>query len=239
MATIDWTDRLSEYLDETLTPEERRACEAWLESSAEGRTLLQDLRRVVAKAKTLPDRPVPEAVWQGVAAGIRKSAVAQPAGTGVVDLTAARAARPARRWSLTPMQFAAAAVVVLAAGVTAGIALRGRGAGPERVAQAPGFRPPVTTGTAVTPVVASRANESYDRAVDELQGILDRNRSNLDTATVRVLERSLAKIDAALTEAQQALANDPRNAYLIDHLTRIKRKKLDLLRQGASLVRAS
>lgn len=238
MATIDWTDRLSEYLDDTLTPEERRACEAWLDSSAEGRALLQDLRRVVAKAKTLPDRPVPESVWQGVAAGIGKSAIARPAGTGVVDLTAARAARQVRRWSLSPLQLAAAAAVVLAAGVTVGVALRGRGAAPERVAQAPG-RPPVTTGIAVTPVVASRANESYDRAVDELQGILDRNRSNLDTATVRVLERSLAKIDAALTEAQQALANDPHNAYLIDHLTRIKRKKLDLLRQGASLVRAS
>ena len=242
MATIDWTDRLSEYLDDTLTPEERRACEAWLASSAEGRALLQDLRRVVAKAKTFPDRPVPEAIWQGIAAGIKPSAIAKPVETGVVDLSAARAARaarPARRWNLSPVQLAAAAVIVLATGVTAGVMLQSRGAGPVDVAQAPGFRPPVTTGTAVTPVVASRANESYDRAVDELQGILDRNRSNLDTATVRVLERSLAKIDAALTEAQQALANDPHNAYLIDHLTRIKRKKLDLLRQGASLVRAS
>jgi len=71
--TTEWTDRLSEYLDGTLTPEERRACESWLQSSADGRVLLDELRRVVARAKTLPDAAVPESVWQGVAAGIRSS----------------------------------------------------------------------------------------------------------------------------------------------------------------------
>ena len=66
MTTTHWTERLSEYLDDTLTPAETAACEAWLSQSAEGRTLLEELRRVVAKAKTLPDVPVPVSVWAGI-----------------------------------------------------------------------------------------------------------------------------------------------------------------------------
>ena len=238
--TTNWTDRLSEYLDGTLTPEEQRACEAWLASDADGRALLDDLRRVVAKAKTLPDVAVPDSVWRGVSAGIRATATTKSGDADVVDLGKSRAGgRASRRWSVSPVQLAAAAIIVLAVGVTAGLLYRSRREVPDNVASNPRLRPPVTTGVGTTTVVASRANESYDRAVGELQSILDHNRSSLDTATVRVLESSLAKIDAALAQAQEALSKDPRNAYLIDHLTRIKRKKLDLLRQGASLVQAS
>src|SRR5882724_12553215 len=105
--TTEWTDRLSEYLDGTLTPEERRACESWLQSSADGRVLLDELRRVVARAKTLPDAAVPESVWQGVAAGIRSS-VPRSVAREVIDLPPVRkAAAATRRWAFTPMQFAA------------------------------------------------------------------------------------------------------------------------------------
>jgi hypothetical protein len=225
----DWTDRLSEYLDGGLSPVDAAACEAWLASNADGQELLEELRKVVARAKAMPDVEVPASVWTGVTAAIR----AQQTSGGEQGLVVAlgpvrqKGVASSRRWSLTPIQFAAAAAVVLAVGIAAGVGLT-----PQR----PGR--PIGIGVVVTPV-ASRANVSYDRAVQELQGILDRNRTTLDTSTVRVLEKSLASIDTALVEAQQALSNDPHNAYLNDHLSRIKRKKLDLLRQGASLVQAS
>ena len=73
----------------------------------------------------------------------------------------------------------------------------------------------------------------------DLLAVLEQNRATMDTATVRVLESSLAKIDTAIAEAQRALATDPQSRYLNDHLARIKRKKLDLLRQGVALTRAS
>src|SRR5689334_20768833 len=116
MTTNDWTDRLSEYLDGTLTPEEHSACEAWLASSEEGRALLADLRRVVAKAKTLPDAPVPESVWAGVSAAIRKPDAA------VIPIENARrlADSPSRRWQFTPLQLAAAAAILLAIGLGIG-----------------------------------------------------------------------------------------------------------------------
>ncbi len=229
MTTTNWIDRLSEYLDGALTPDERSACGAWLASSAEGQTVLQDLRRVVAKAKTLPDVAVPEGIWSGVQQAIATSSVAE-VNTDVVPLRSG--ARPAaRRFAYSPLQLAAAAVVLLAVGIGFGIKISA-GSG---VQAANGPR----GGAGVIPVLARRADASYDKAVQELQIVLDQNRSTMDTATVRVLESSLARIDAALEEAERALQSDPHSAYLNDHLSRIKRKKIDLLRQGASLVQAS
>ncbi|HVX89167.1 MAG TPA: hypothetical protein VG940_09585 [Gemmatimonadales bacterium] len=231
MTTNDWTDRLSEYLDETLTPEERSACEAWLASSEEGRALLADLRRVVAKAKTLPDAPVPEAIWSGIASAIATpDAKVRPIGSAQRHSAAA----PQRR-HFTPLQLAAAAAILLALGVGIGSKIRTVVKTPIAENPTAGAGSGQLVGYGRTP----HADASYDKAIQELQVTLDQNRSTLDTATVRVLESSLAKIDAALAEAQRALAADRDDQYLNDHLSRIKRKKLDLLRQAAALVQAS
>jgi hypothetical protein len=233
MHTTEWTDRLSEYIDGTLTPAEQAACEAWLSQSAEGRQLLDELRMVVAEAKGMPDAPVPESVWAGIRAGIGGAA---PTRSAEVIPIAARAAAK-RRWSFTPMQFAAAAALVLAAGVGGGMYITS--VVKTTVADRPNYFP-APDSTAEAPYrLASRADITYDRAIADLTVILDHNRANLDTATVRVLESSLARIDKAIADAQAALAADPQSAYLNDHLSRIKRKKLDLLRQGTSLARAS
>jgi len=235
----DWTDRLSEYLDGTLSPSEVAACTEWLATHPEGEALLEELRRVVARAKTLPEAAVPDSLWAGIATAIRAERTQAPEMGRVVAFEPGRQQKPVtlgQRWSFTPLQFAAAATVVLGIGIAAGLGLRSRGTeGP--IAVRPGR--PIGVGVVTIPVVAQRAEVSYDKAVQELQVILDRNRASLDTSTVRVLEKSLASIDTALVEAQRALADDPHNAYLNDHLSRIKRKKLDLLRQGASLVQAS
>ena len=57
-------------------------------------------------------------------------------------------------------------------------------------------------------------------------------------STVRVLEQNLAVIDRAIVEAGRALAADPGNAYLNAHFARTMRRKLDLLRQAATLTAA-
>jgi hypothetical protein len=234
MHTTNWTERLSEYLDGTLTPAETAACEAWLAQSAEGRTLLDELRRVVAKAKTLPDVPVPAAVWSAISAGIKNEVPAPSA--DVVPINASRSAvKGKRQWNFTPMQLATAAALLLATGIGGGFLIK-TGV-KEHVAVAPPlFQPQADSGKVI---LAGRADEAYDRAIADLQVILQHNSSNLDTATVRVLESSLARIDRAIVDAQRALEADPNSAYLNDHLSRIKRKKLDLLRQGTSLARAS
>jgi len=234
MHTTNWTERLSEYLDGTLTPAETAACEAWLAQSAEGRTLLDELRRVVAKAKTLPDVPVPAAVWSGISAEIKKGAPAPSA--DVVPITTPRSVvKGKRQWNFSPIQLATAAALLLAIGVGGGFLIK-TGVKQQVATTEPLFQPQADSGKVI---LAGRADEAYDRAIADLQVILQHNSSNLDTATVRVLESSLARIDRAIVDAQRALEADPNSAYLNDHLSRIKRKKLDLLRQGTSLARAS
>jgi len=211
----NWTARLSEYLDETLAPAERHALAAHLSGCAECTATLAELRRVVARAEALEDRPPRADLWPAIAKRI---------GAGqVVSLEPRR-----RRLSFTVPQLLAAgiALAVFSAG-GAWLALHGRRpAGPVFVA-----------GTAAPPVWLSAMKPNYDRTVTELEGALDEGRRSgrLDSATVRVLERSLATIDTAIAQASRALAQDPGNLYLNHHLAETMRRKLDLLRQASGI----
>src|SRR6266702_1847893 len=83
MAMSDtWMERLSEYIDGTLPERERAALEEHVASCAECRTTLAELRRVVARAAALDDRPPTTNIWPGIAARI-----------GVVSLDPRRARR--------------------------------------------------------------------------------------------------------------------------------------------------
>jgi anti-sigma factor RsiW len=220
-----WTDRLSEYLDGDLTPAERTTLEAHLAACGTCRTTLDELRRVVARAQALDDRPPAADLWPGIAEHI-----------GVVSLAArreggARGARGARRrLSFTMPQLAAAAVVLaLFSAGSVWLALRNR----------PTLPPPAPGTTAVMSTVGVSPLDARTAAsVAALEQTLARNRSRLDTGTVRVIEKNLAIIDRAIRDAQSALAADPANAYLNQHLAQETRRKLELLRQAATLATA-
>ena len=65
-----WTDRLSEYLDGELQPEEREDLQAHLFTCAACARTLAELRRVVERARALPDREPPRDLWPVIAAAI-------------------------------------------------------------------------------------------------------------------------------------------------------------------------
>jgi anti-sigma factor RsiW len=210
-----WTDRLSEYVDGELTPAERTALEAHLAACDACRQTLAELRRVVARAQALDDRPPAADLWPGIAEHI-----------GVVSLASRRARR---RLSFTVPQLAAAAVVLtfLSAG-SVWLALRIRPLPPP----APGTTA-VMSNVGMSPLDARTA-----ASVAALEQTLARNRDRLDTATVRVIEKNLGIIDRAIRDAQSALAADPANPYLNQHLAQETRRKLELLRQAATLASA-
>jgi len=211
-----WTDRLSEYVDGDLTATERTALDAHLAACGACRQTLGELRRVVARAQALDDRPPAADLWPGIAEHI-----------GVVSLAARRARR---RLSFTVPQLAAAAVVLtfLSAG-SVWLALRNRPALPPA---APG------TTAVMSNVGMSRLDARTAASVAALEQTLARNRDRLDTATVRVIEKNLGIIDRAIRDAQSALAADPANPYLNQHLAQETRRKLELLRQAATLASA-
>ncbi|PYO77089.1 MAG: hypothetical protein E6K55_06310 [Gemmatimonadetes bacterium] len=213
-----WTDRLSEYLDGDLTAGERTALEAHLAACGVCRVTLDELRRVVARAQALDDRPPAADLWPGIAEHI-----------GVVSLAARRVdGRGRRRLSFTMPQLAAAAVVLalFSAGSTR-LLFRNRPPSPTQGTTA------IMTNVGMSPLDARTA-----ASVAALEENLARNRGRLDTATVRVIEKNLGIIDRAIRDAQSALAADPANAYLNQHLAQETRRKLELLRQAATLASA-
>src|SRR5215472_3972634 len=93
----EWTDRLSDYLDDELTPGERRAVDAHLAGCSDCRAVLDELTQVVARAKTIEPRPPQADLWPGVARRLDRVAV--------------------RRFSFTmPQALAASLVIALLSG---------------------------------------------------------------------------------------------------------------------------
>jgi Putative zinc-finger len=211
----NWTKRLSEYLDGDLPASERPALEAHVQGCGDCRATLAQLRRVVARAQGLDDRPPATDLWPGIARHL-----------GVVSLDARRARR---RLTFTVPQLAAAAVALaLLSGGSAWLLVRR----PTATQAAPSA---TTPSPILTNVGTYEANPRYAAAVASLERVLAQGRSRLDTATVRVIEKNLGIIDRAIRDAQSALAADPANSYLNQHLAQEMRRKLELLRQAAAL----
>lgn len=206
-----WTERLSEYLDDELSPAERVEAETHLRECPECSAVLTDLRRVVARARAADDRPPSRDLWPGIAARIG-------------------AERHPRRFSFSWPQLAAAGIAL--AVLSGGVAWLALPTAAPRVATGPSQK----SVPAIPAVAPASSAQSYDAAVADLQRVLQAGRGRLDTATVRVIEQNLAVIDRAILEAQRAVAADSANLYLNSHLAATMRRKLDLLRQAAALV---
>ena len=79
----------------------------------------------------------------------------------------------------------------------------------------------------------------YETAAAELEEIIQTGRNVLEPQTLEVLESSLAAIDQAIAEAQQALNSDPGHTGLQRMLQQNHRRKLGLLRQAATAVQST
>jgi hypothetical protein len=95
---------------------------------------------------------------------------------------------------------------------------------------------PVAAAPETTALPASFADPRYDEAIADLQQTLQDGRAQLDPQTVRILETNLDAIDQAIGQCRQALAADPANLYLHNHLAEARQRKLALLRRAAALV---
>jgi hypothetical protein len=215
-----WTDRLSAYLDDELSPAEHGELEAHLSVCTACREALGELRQVVERARSMSDAEPAWDLWPAIAARVRSTAQDRPwwarlsAGVwreGRVSLT------------LSQVAGAAAALVI----VTAAVILRNANVPPPATPAAIPASPAIT--------LANFADPEYDAAVADLKRALEAGREHLDPQTVAVLERNLAVIDGAILQAREALVRDPANTYLNSYLADARRRKLDLLRQVTGL----
>ena len=83
--------------------------------------------------------------------------------------------------------------------------------------------------------VMNETEPLYDREIAKLRTIVKSRHSQLDPATIAVLEQSIAVIDSAIAQSRSALAKDPASGFLANQLNHSLEKKVELLRTAAML----
>jgi anti-sigma factor RsiW len=220
-----WADRLSEYVDGELDPAARADAEAHLLACGRCAATVEELRAVQRRAAALGELPLPaQDLWPAIEARL------EPRG-GRRTIALPGRGWSARRWSLSLPQMAAAAlfVMVLSSGGM-WLALSRRPA-PVRAGASQATVPALVT---VQP--AGFEATGYDAAIVDLEKMLAEHRSELDPKTVTILEQNLRIIDEATAQARKALAADPANRYLNDHLAEQLKRKMTILRQATAFV---
>lgn len=209
------SERLSDYLDGELAADDRTRVERHLVRCPECARTLAELTAVVARARTLRPTGPARDLWPGIA--------------GAIGAPGAARVPPARR----RVSFSAPQLAAAAAALALGSAFVGRQLRPEPAVRAARPLP------AAAARLAGRAAPppGYAEELARLQRALDDERSRLAPNTVRILDKNLAVIDRAIRESQDALALDPGNPFLEDHLERAYRGKVDYLREATALLR--
>jgi hypothetical protein len=208
-----WTDRLSAYLNDEVSPDERVAIEQHLADCVSCRAVRDDLRAIIDAAQSLDRHEEPAAdLWPAIAAGIA------PGG--------------GRRWqSVWPMALAAGILLAAVSGLAMWVVL---GSGRPGVAGAAAGGTPPPSAIVSQPAGLS-ASAPYGEAVRELLQVLETRRDRLSPRTVQVVEDSLATIDRAIAEATAALERDPGDVALASHITSQRQLKLAVLRRVEKL----
>jgi hypothetical protein len=226
MSCPDFGPSLSDLVDGTLSRDARARVEAHLETCAECRTLLADLKRVRAAARALPRMKAPATVWQNLRAGL--DAEANQARRAPVLQFA-----PRRRMLLTGL--AAAAVLVLA--VSAGVYFMSRPATgvPPAPAQAAAHQ---KSADAVQSVEAELelADQHYQKAIDGLEAVAREGQGVLDPQVAAALRKGIGVTDQAIVESRAALRVSPTDEAAQASLFEALQRKVALLRDTIALI---
>lgn len=80
------------------------------------------------------------------------------------------------------------------------------------------------------------AEQHYQKAIDDLQTIANKDTGELDPQVADVLQKNLTVIDQAISESRAALESQPSNANAQDGLFDALRTKVALLQQTVELI---
>src|SRR5687767_2352043 len=215
------SDVLVDLVDGRLDATQQRDVERHLEACAECRALVIDLRTIRAAAFMLDRREPAAATWLK----LQSAMAAEP--------------RPKARvlWMPTranlPVWLGAAAALILAT-VIGVLPLLNRNMTPtgDPAAEATINEPTVDSVAAEF----AKAEEHYQKAIDDLQTIANKDTGELDPQVAAVLQKNLTVIDQEISESRAALKTQPTSTNAQDGLFDALRTKVALLQQTVELI---
>ena len=230
--------QLADWLDGHLDDAAARAVQEHVSGCANCGAVLASLDVQDADGASLPVLAPSRDLWPAIAGRIESPTVA------LADHRSSTV-RP-RRFGWVAQLAAASALVAVTAGVTWKTALVVASAGGSAASGA--SRVAMRDVGRISDVrnisdrtVSNRTTDrvpvefNYDRELSELRRAVAERRSDLDPATVAVLDKNLKLIDHAIAQSKAALASDPASTMLSDQLNVALDKKLQLLRTVALL----
>jgi anti-sigma factor RsiW len=224
------SDVLVDLVDGRLDPAEQRDIERHLEACAECKALVTDLRSIRAAAFMLDRREPAAAAWTKLQEAVK----AEPRPKGRLLSLSRRSLGelgPTRNnWGVW---LGAAAALILATVI---------GLLPLLNRNAATVNPEPAAATINEPTVDSvaaefaKAEEHYQKAIDDLQTIANKDTGELDPQVAAVLQKNLTVIDQAISESRAALKTQPSNTNAQDGLFDALRTKVALLQQTVELI---
>ena len=199
---------ISEYADGTLAPRKAAALEGHLETCADCRAVLADLRALVREAGGLETPPVPENAWSLIRARLKESGA--PAGRGARGLFG----RP----RLAPALAALALMAVAAGGVFIGLRL-----GRKPMTLSPDMKEQATLAK------LDEAEWHYEMAIKSLGEALAGQGGRLSPQVAEMFARNLEVVDMTIQACRQAVRNEPDDMRARDFLLAAYKEKVVLL----------
>jgi anti-sigma factor RsiW len=215
------SDVLVDLVDGRLDAADQRDIERHLEACAECKALVTDLRSIRAAAFMLDRREPAAAVWTKLQASVK----AEPRPRARVLMLPTR-----NNWGVW-LGAAAALILATVIGLLPLLNRNAATANPEPAAAAP-VEPTVDSVAAEF----AKAEEHYQKAIDDLQTIANKDTGELDPQVAAVLQKNLTVIDQAISESRAALKTQPSNTNAQDGLFDALRTKVALLQQTVELI---
>lgn len=220
------TDVLVDLVDGRLDGAEQRDVERHLEGCETCQALVDDLRSIRAAAFVLDRREPRAETWTKLQAAI----AAEPAPMGrVLGMSLGRRGFGGG----LPVWLGAAAALILAT-VIGVLPLMNREAVHDDTAPAAAAEADPTVESVTAEFEA--AEKHYQKAIDDLQTIANKDTGELDPQVAAVLQKNLTVIDQAIVESRDALKSQPASANAQNGLFDALRTKVALLQQTVELI---
>ena len=230
MKCEDLNEAVVDLVDGRLDGAGQRDVERHLEGCANCRALVEDLRSIRAAAFMLDRREPAADTWSRV-----QAAIAAESAAGGTLLTMPAAVRRSLGGGGWPVWLGAAAALILATMIGL-LPLMNR-------AETPGNASPSADGAPADEVTVESvsaqfeaAEKIYQKAIDDLQTLANKDTGELDPQLAAVLQKNLALIDQQISENREALRTQPSSVSAQSGLFEGLRTKVALLQQTVELI---